>query len=407
MSTRGLLRLLLLLCVLFAFVACSSTPSAPRPKSYPALPSKQVKLEYLWDVQVGKGLAEDHVRLAPAVGEQHIVAASRDGVLLVLERETGKVLWEKKTGLPVTAGPAAAYGLVVVATAKGDVVAFAEEDGTQKWTVSVGAAVVAAPALSTDTVVVLAADGVVHALARDTGEARWTYNTMVPPLSLHGNAAPLIVDNHVFVATSAGKLLAFDLITGVAGLELRVATNTGRSELERMTDIVGNLLLLDNRDLYSVGFQSQLTAVDVESGRRRWQFDVSSVQDMAEGLGNVYVTDTSANVFAVDRASGKVVWKQPDYAYRTLTAPTIVGGLVAFGDGDGKVHLLAQTDGSVRGRISTGFSLASGQGHNDEVGEKGPMHLGYSLASVQGRDDMLYTWSSAGVLVAWKIRPAQ
>lgn len=381
MSMSAFLRLLLLPGLLFALAACSSAPPAPQPKAYPALPSDRVKLTRLWKVSVGKGLAKDNIRLAPALGEQHIAAASRDGVLLVVERESGKVLWEKKTALPITAGPAVAYGVAVVGTAKGEVVAFAEQDGTQKWSVQVGAAVMAAPAVSADMVVVLAADGVIHALARESGEARWTYNTMVPPLSLHANAAPLIADNRVYVATSAGKLLGLDLATGVAGMEVRVATNNGRSELERMTDVVSNLLLLDDRDIYSAGFQSQLTATDVESGRRRWQFDVSSVLDMAEGLGNIYVTDTSANVFAVDRASGKVVWKQPDYAYRALTAPAIVGGLVAVGDSDGQVHLLAQSDGQVRGRINTGPALAS----------------------LQGRDDVLYTWSTDGRLAAWKI----
>lgn len=384
MSMSAFMRLLLLPGVLL-LAACSSAPPAPEPKAYPALPAERVQLTRLWKVSVGAGQAEDHVRLMPALGEQHVVAASRDGVLLVLARESGKVLWKKKTALPITAGPAAAYGLAVVGTAKGDVVAFAEEDGAQKWSASVGAAVMAAPAVSADTVVVLAADGVIHALARDNGASRWTYNTMVPPLSLHANAAPLIAGERVYVATSAGKLLGLDLATGVAGMELRVATNNGRSELERMTDIAANLLLLDGRELYSVGFQSQLTATDVESGRRRWQFDVSSVLDLAEGLGNVYVTDTSANVFALDRASGKVVWKQPDYAYRTLTAPTLVGGLVAVGDDDGRVHLLAQSDGQVRGRISAGSALVS----------------------LQGRDDVLYAWSENGVLAAWKIRQAK
>lgn len=381
MSMSRFLRLLLLPGMLFTLAACSSAPPAPEAKAYPALPSDRVRLTRLWELWVGDGLAGDNVRLVPALGEQHIAAASRDGVLLVAARENGKVLWKKKTALPVTAGPAAGYGVIVVGTAKGEVVAFAEENGARKWSVSVGAAVNATPAVSAGMVVVLTADGVIHALARETGETHWTYNTMVPPLSLHANAAPLIVDNRVYVATSAGKLLGLDLETGVAGMEVRVATNSGRSELERMTDIVGNLLLLDDRDLYSVGYQSQLTATDAESGRRRWQFDVSSVLDLAEGLGNIYVTDTSGNVLAVDRASGKVVWKQPDYEYRALTAPTIFAGMVAVGDDKGRVHLLAQSDGRVLGRTSAGSALVS----------------------LQGRDDVLYAWSANGRLAAWKV----
>jgi outer membrane protein assembly factor BamB len=381
-SISRLLAVLILPAALLGIAACSSTPPAPKPASYPSLPSDRIKLKREWKVSVGKGLDKDNVRLSPSVGEQHVIAASRNGVLLSVARENGKVLWKKDTKLAITAGPTAAYGLIVVATAKGDVVAFSEEDGSQKWTASLGAGVVAAPALAPDMVVVLAADGVIHALSADKGEVRWAYNTTVPPLSLHANAAPLIADGRVYVGTSGGKLVVLDLVSGVAGAEVRVATNNGRSELERMNDIVGGLLL-DGNVLYSVGYQSQLTATDVEAGRRRWQFDTSSVNDLASGLGNIYVTDTTGNVLAVDHASGKVVWKQPAYQYRLLTGGTIVGNVLAVGDDDGYIHLLAQSDGQVRGRTSTS---------------------GDPLVSLQGVGDELFAWDNEGRLTAWKIR---
>jgi outer membrane protein assembly factor BamB len=377
-------RALVLPGLLVGLAACSSAPPAPKPKPYPVLPAEQVKLTREWKVSVGDGLADENIRLLPAVGEQHVIAASRDGVMLSIDRESGKILWKLKTKLPITAGPAVAYGLIVIGTTKGDVIAYAEEDGKQKWKVSVGAMVMAAPALSADTVVVLTADGVIHALARDTGVVRWTYSTTVPPLSLHANATPLISGNRVYVATSGGKLIALDLESGVAGWELRVATNNGRTELERMTDIASNLLLVGDNELYSVGFQSQLTVTDADAGRRRWQFDISSVNDLAEGLGNIYVTDTDANVFAVDRASGKSVWKQPDYAYRHLTGPVIFNNLVVVGDDDGNVHFLAQSDGQVRGRVRVVHD---------------------ALSALIAHDDVLYTWSIEGVLSAWKVTP--
>ncbi|MDQ8037066.1 MAG: outer membrane protein assembly factor BamB [Pedobacter sp.] len=376
------LRVLLPAFALLA-AACSSTPPAPEPKSYPRLPADKVVLKRVWKTAVGDGLGGDDVRLPPAIGEQRITASSRNGVLQSLLRESGKPVWKKNTGLPFTTGPAAAYGAVAVATAKGEVLLFSEADGAQKWKVSVGAAVLATPALATDTVIVLSADGVIHALSLETGEARWTYNTSVPPLSLHANAAPLVNGNTVYVASSGGKLVSLDITSGVAAWELRVASNSGRSELERMNDVVGDLLMPSDSAIYSVGFQSQLTAVDVNNGRRRWQFDVSSVNSLAEGLGNIYVTDTEGNVIAVDRASGKVVWKQSDYQYRHLSGPSVVGTVLAVGDDSGKVHLLGQSDGQVRGR----FSVSSD-----------------ALKFVQGRGDVLYVWDEDGGLTAWQIR---
>lgn len=379
--TRAL-RLSLLLPALLA-AACSSTPSAPEPKGYPRLSGEEVGLKRLWKTSVGDGWAEEHVRLIPAVTERHVAAASRDGMLLLVDREDGDTVWRKKTGLAITAGPAAGYGMVVVGTAKGEVVAFAEADGRELWRSPLGAALMAVPAIAQEVVVVLAADGVVHALSRDKGETRWTYNTTVPPLSLHANATPLIADNRVYIATATGRLARLELASGIVDWELRVATNSGRSELERMTDIVASPLRVGEREIYTVGFQSQLTLTDVEAGRRRWQFDVSSVNDLAESLGNIYVSDTEGNVQAVDRASGKLAWKQPDYAYRRLSNPVVLGSYLAVGDDDGKVHILAQSDGAPQGRIGVS---------------------GDALAALIVRDGVLYAWDEDGGLSAWKLR---
>ncbi|HET8732043.1 MAG TPA: outer membrane protein assembly factor BamB [Moraxellaceae bacterium] len=368
--------------------ACSSTPPAPEPKKYPALPPDAAHLRKQWSVRVGEGVGEENVRLTPVVGEQHVAAASRDGVVVLVDRATGKPVWRHKTGLALVGGPALGYGMVAVATAKGELVAYSETDGAEKWRAALGATAVSAPAIASDTVVVLAGDGVVHALAREDGAARWTYNTSVPPLSLHGNAAPLLADNRVYVASAAGKIARIDLTTGIPDWELRVATNNGRTELERMNDIVADMIRVGDGELYSVGFQSQLTRTDIEAGRRQWTYDTSSVNDLAEGLGNIFLTDFDGNVLAVDRATGKSVWKQPDFAWRHLTNPVVLRSLLAVGDEEGSVHLLSQVDGTVQGRRSVGGSWFSDS----------------PLVSLMARDDVLYAWDADGRLSAWTLK---
>lgn len=387
MSLSRLMRFSLL-CLLALVAACSSTPPAPEPQGYPALPEDAARLKKLWSVRVGDGLAGESVRLAPAVNEQHVALASRDGVVLLAARDTGKVLWRRKTGLSLVAGPGTGYGMMALVTSKGELVVLSLADGTEKWRAGLGATAMSTPAIAADVVVVLAGDGVVHALGREDGVSRWTYNTSVPPLSLQGNAAPLLADNRVYIASSAGKIARLDLATGIPDWELRVATNNGRSELERMNDIVANLLRVGERELYSVGYQSQLTQTDTEAGRRRWTFDVSSVNDLTEGLGNIYVTDLDGNVLAVDRASGKVAWKQPDFAWRRLSNAVVLGNLLVVGDDEGRAHLLAQLDGAVRGRVSVGGGWFSDS----------------PLVSLTVRDEFLYAWDAGGRLSAWKLR---
>lgn len=376
------LRFPLLVSLLAVVAACSSSPKAPEPGPMPDLPDERVRLERVWKVQVGGG-PDALPQLRPAITGQQVVAASRDGVLAAHDAETGRLQWRNKTRRPFTAGPAVGYGLVVAGTGKGELLAYDAVSGASRWAVQLGAAVNAVPALTAERVVALTADGVVHMLDRSSGEQRWTYSTPVPPLSLRGSAGPVVLGSHVLVPTASGKLLSLDLESGVVEWEARVATNTGRSELERMVDIQGELLLEGDATLYSVGFQSQLTALNVQEGRRRWQFDVSSVQNLAAGLGNVYVVDAGSTVIALDQESGKPVWRQPDLAWRGLVSPVVLGPVLVAGDADGYAHVLSQSEGRVLGRERL-------------VRDR--------LVSLAVSGDVLYAWSAEGVLGAWKIR---
>lgn len=367
---------------LVALMAACSSPKAPEPGPMPELSGERVRLERVWKTQVGDGPAALS-SLKPAVTAQQVVAASQDGVLAALDTETGHVQWRLKTKLPFTAGPAVGYGLIVAGTSKGELLAYDAASGESRWKVQLGAAVNAVPVLTADSVVALTSDGVVHKLDRATGESRWTYNTPIPPLSLRGSAGPVVLGSRVLVPTAAGKVLSLDVESGAVEWDVRVATNTGRSELERMVDIQGELLLDGDSTLYSVGFQAQLTALNVQEGRRRWQYDVSSVQGLAAGLGNVYVVDTASAVVALDQAGGKPVWKQPDLMWRGLVNPVVLGPVLVAGDAKGYAHLLAQSDGKVVGRERLVWD-------------------GLTSLTVQG--DRLYVWSQEGVLSVWKIR---
>lgn len=375
-------RCFLLLPLLALIAACSSSPKAPEPGPLPDLPAERTRLERVWKGQIGNG-PDALQQLRPAITSQQVVAASQDGVLSAHDAETGRLQWRSKTRLPFTAGPVVGYGLVIAGTGKGELVAYDAGSGEQRWKVQLGAAVHAVPALTADRAVVLTADGVVHMLDRASGELRWTYSTPVPPLSLRGSAGPVVAGSHVLVPTAAGKLLSLDVDSGVVEWDVRVATNTGRSELERMVDIQGELLLDGDGTLYSVGFQSQLTALDVQEGRRRWQSDVSSVHSLAAGLGNVYVVDADSTVIALDQGNGKPVWKQPELMWRGLVNPVVLGPVLVTADADGYAHILAQSDGRVLGRERL-------------VRDR--------LVSLAVRGDLLYAWSADGVLGAWKIR---
>ncbi len=97
---------------------------------------------------------------------------------------------------------------------------------------------------------------------------------------------------------STGKVVALDISNGVPVWEQRVAIPTGRSELERVVDIDGGLLL-SGETLYVASYQGRVAALDLQSGRQLWQRDASSYAGVAQGFGNVYVSLSSAPLKAL------------------------------------------------------------------------------------------------------------
>ena len=239
--------------------------------------------------------------------------------------------------------------MVLLGTIKGEVIALDSSTGEQKWTARVTSEVLAPPATNGDVVVVQTQDDRLIGLDAATGDRRWIYDSTPAVLTLRGTGAP-IVTNHLAVAgLSSGKVIALDTSNGVPVWEQRVAIPQGRSELDRVVDIDGGLLL-SGGTLYVATYQGRVAGLDLESGRVLWQSDASSYTGVAQGFGNVYVSEASGTVEGIDERSSSALWSNDQLARRQLSAPEVFSSYVAVGDLEGYLHLLSQVDGRFVGR---------------------------------------------------------
>ncbi|MNC32696.1 Outer membrane protein assembly factor BamB precursor [compost metagenome] len=168
-------------------------------------------------------------------------------------------------------------------------------------------------------------------------------------LTLRGTGAPIATNRLAVAGLSTGKVVAVDINNGVPVWESRVAIPKGRSELDRVVDIDGGLLL-SGGTLYVSTYQGRVAGLDLESGRELWQRDASSYVGVAQGFGNVYVSEASGTVEGVDERSSSALWSNDSMARRQLTAPEVFSSYVAVGDFEGYLHLLSQVDGRFVGR---------------------------------------------------------
>jgi outer membrane protein assembly factor BamB len=128
-----------------------------------------------------------------------------------------------------------------------------------------------------------------------------------------------------------------------------------------------------------------VVAIDVASGRKIWQRDVSSFSGVALGFGNVYVADANGTVSAYLRSGQGLRWEQPVLAYRELSRPTVVSSYVAVGDFEGYIHILSQVDGAIVGRVRA-----------DSDGAR---------ADMLSDGNVLYVYGNGGKLIAYEIVP--
>lgn len=372
---------LLALAILAA--GCSSNSKKELPPAALTDFKEEVVLQKQWSRSIGDGQGKTYNMLVPAVEGNTLYAADVTGVVMALDRMNGDVKWKKDLELPVSGAVGAGYGLVLLGTLQGEVVALDASSGEEKWRSRVTSEVLAPPATNGDVVVVQTQDDRLIGLDASTGDQRWTYDSTPGVLTLRGTGAP-VVTNHLAVAgLSTGKVVALDTRNGVPVWEQRVAIPQGRSELERIVDIDGGLLL-SGGTLYVASYQGRMAALELESGRVLWQRDASSYAGVAQGFGSVYVSLASGTVEGVDERSTTALWSNESLARRQLSAPEVFSSYVAVGDMEGYLHLLSQVDGRFVGRTRI-----------DSDGLRArPLVVG----------DMIYVFGNSGKLEALTIR---
>ncbi|MCF6753847.1 outer membrane protein assembly factor BamB [Pseudomonas stutzeri] len=343
----------------------------------------EVELQKQWSRSIGEGQGETYSLLVPAVYGEQIYAADVEGLVVSVDRLTGKVNWKTDLEVPVSGAVGAGYGLVLVGTLRGEVIALDVASGEERWRSRVSSEVLAAPAVNGDIVLVQTQDDRLIALEIDTGAQRWSYEGSPAVLTLRGTGAPVLTNQLAIAGLSNGKVIALDTRRGLPVWEQRVAIPQGRSELERVVDIDGGLLL-SGGTLYVATYQGRAAALDVESGRIQWQRDASTYSGVALGYGSVYLSLASGTVEGVDERSTTALWSNDALARRQLSAPAVFSSYVVVGDREGYLHLLSQVDGRfvARERIDSSGLRAR------------PV--------VEG--DWLYVFSNDGKLVALTIR---
>jgi outer membrane protein assembly factor BamB len=358
--------LLITLVSLLGLAGCHSfkkeniQPPTPLAKDF----KPTVQVTRLWHASVGDGAGRSGVRLRPTVVDGVLYADSTDGKLAAFDATSGKTLWskssrthgwfgwgdKKRKDATYAGGPAVSGDLLAVGTLDGHVYGVNAKDGSPRWEAELDSEVLASPVVDGDLVVVRTEDGRVYGLDAATGKRNWVYDQgTVPLLSLRGNGSLLLANGVVFFGSDDGKLVALRADNGTKLWEQKFSNGEGRTEIERLNDADG-AILLDGSTLYGAAYHGNLMAVDGPSGRPLWSHPFSTYTSLALSGNVIFGVNDQSQVWAFDKGTGTDIWKNDALKYRWLSGPAVQGNYVVVGDREGYVHWLQTGDGALAAR---------------------------------------------------------
>lgn len=299
-----------------------------------------------WRLSLGSGKG---TFLQPAVTENAIYAAAASGTVTRVDPTTGAVVWRTEVQTRLVAGIGADGFTVAVASPRGEVVVL-DSDGKERWRAQLSSDVISPPLVGRGLVIMRSTDQRVTAFEADSGKRRWTYSRQIPPLTLRASTEMAFAGDNVLVGFPGGRLVAVALANGAARWEASVSEPRGTTEVERLADVLGPILVAGNTTC-AASFQGRVMCADIGNGTLRWSRDISAGGGVSYDARAVYAVDAGSQLQAFAGENGASIWRNDKLTNRSLTTPLAVSGVVAVGDYAGYVHFLSAAEGSFVGRV--------------------------------------------------------
>lgn len=169
--------------------------------------------------------------------------------------------------------------------------------------------IVAAPLQIDGVAYVATADNLLLALEAETGTELWRFTA---GFSIW--AKPTYHDGTLFIASLDRKLYAIEAADGSEKWSVELS---GAMSAQPVVNPDANLV-------YAASYDREIHALNMDTGEEAWSVQASDWVWSAPALadGSLYFGDSSGNVFAVDAASGDVLWESGVHAMNTVAGAT-------------------------------------------------------------------------------------
>jgi outer membrane protein assembly factor BamB len=260
----------------------------------------------------------------PVLERGRLFLGTNHGLVLAVQAETGRVLWERRFAGCVAASPAVGNGIVYLGftdpppcrgTAPTFLAAFDARDGKTLWRFRAGV-VETSPLLTEGRVYFGSWDHRVYALDARTGRLAWSFAT-----GGRVKAGVAFARGTIFVGSYDGRLYALDARTG----RLRwAAGNGGLGGLYATPSVANGRVFVGSTNGRVYAFATSTGALLWSTRTRSFVYSPAALS-----RGVAYIGSYDHRLYALAQSSGRILWTYKARA-PISGAPTVLDGLVYF-----------------------------------------------------------------------------
>ncbi len=279
-----------------------------------------------WAVNIGQG--GGYKQPLPSnvlIAEGKIFTMDADGAVEARNPADGSRLWrcvtrpKHVTAINIGGGIAYDNGIIYASTGYAELLAIAAGSGTINWRQKLDFVARSAPCVAAGIVSVICQNDLLLTFDATAGAPGWRFTGAVSAADTSAavSGAPAFADGILVAGFSSGTLAALDNNSGTPIWEQSLASAFGQASPLDFSDIVAAPVIA-NGVVYAISLGATCLAIDLHSGAKVWQRDVSGNQTIAAAGDFVFVLDTDEKLAAIHADDGLVAWVLQLPPYRNM-----------------------------------------------------------------------------------------
>lgn len=290
-------------------------------------------------------------RMRPILFKDLVIQANAlDG--LVALSSSGQVVWKLNIENGVEASAAIINDRLFFGANDGQFYSVKASTGEVVWTFPTRIETLSEPLVQEGVVYFMSGNNSVYALDASDGKQKWLFTRQDPnSLSIRGGSKPAFKNGTLYIGFSDGYVVALLAQTGTVKWEKQL------NKSKRFKDLDSNPLV-EGDFLYILSYDDATYCLRSATGELVWKYEKGGYGSILLSNDRLYFATTNSEFVALNKETGKKVWGF-QLKEGIATAASLYKGMLVFGESQGSLRFLDANSGKQLGFYNPGRGVFS------------------------------------------------